>query len=258
MPGEILHIYGPLSINAYGLMIAIGVSLAIFFLFRDKKCQALISEETLSNAIIGTIITGVLGGRLLWYAEQAAAIQSSIPFFALWQGGLSSLGAMIAVTLFVPLYLYFHGIPVLQLLDRVVLYFPLAPAFGRLGCFFAGCCYGMTTTLPWAITYYTEPSFAPLGIPLHPTQLYSAAVQFLLFLFLWKLKDKDFRPGTLVGIYLLSTASSRFVIDFLRANRRLVTGCLSFTQYVALGIMLMSALFLTAVWNANSFRKKSF
>ena len=101
----------------------------------------------------------------------------------------------------------------------------LGHVVGRLGCLLAGCCYGTPTTLPWAITF-TNPLAAanvgtPLGVPLHPTQLYDAGAE-LLILIVLLVTERRGRPfaGRTFWLYMLLYAISRFVVEFYRGDDR--------------------------------------
>ena len=92
--------------------------------------------------------------------------------------------------------------------------------FGRFGCFFSGCCYGKTCSLPWAAIYTDIDSKAPLYLAIHPTQIYSALLQFGLFFFLYLfLQHKNKRTGILFFSYIAGTSMIRFSVDFLRWDR---------------------------------------
>ncbi len=87
-------------------------------------------------------------------------------------------------------------------LDIVAIYAPLLQSIARIGCLFAGCCHGIATTVPWAISYNDPTSFAPLGIPLHPTQIYSSLLLFGIFLILRFVATKPQPAGKILTLYL--------------------------------------------------------
>jgi phosphatidylglycerol:prolipoprotein diacylglycerol transferase len=134
-----------------------------------------------------------------------------------WSGGLSVLGGIIAILLVIPWYLKYLKVPILSFLDVAALNAPLLHAISRLGCFMAGCCYGKASLLPWAITYTDVDSEAPLNIPLHPTQLYTALLLFLTFLFFrYVLQSRITTPGIMLMIYLMAESIIRFSMDYAR------------------------------------------
>ncbi len=250
---QILHIYGPFSINSYGLMIAIGLLLFLWLVTRDPRREKLLSTDQLSDTIMVGVVSGLLGGRLLYFLSEQHQIKTIFGFFALWQGGLSILGCIIAILICVPLYLRSQNIAVLPVFDLAAVYAPLLQSISRIGCFLAGCCYGIHTNLPWAITYTHPKSLAPICMPLHPTQLYAAITLFGIFLFMkFDAQKRYTNPGQLISLYLILTSIGRFFIDFWRADRVYVemTGdWLSVNQFIALGIAMVG--FAGFVWSSN-------
>lgn len=234
------HVWGPLSIQAYGAMIFLGVVTFLYFLHKDPKVKPLVSTTTLFDIVTVGIVAGVIGGRLLFILEYWQDLSSFADIFFLWDGGFSILGTLIALLIVIPRYLKRRGIPVYPFIDRVGVYAPLAQAIARLGCFLAGCCYGITTNSCLAVTYTSPSSLAPLNIPLHPTQLYSSFLLFNIFLFLYYIGQKQFRkPGQLFCCYLMLVSLQRFLIDALRADRTLIQNVMSLSQVCALGLFMI-------------------
>ena len=137
----------------------------------------------------------------------------------------------------------------LEYFDLIMPEVALAQGFGRIGCFLAGCCYGRETTAAWGITFPAD-SMAPAGIKLIPTQLLSAAGDFLIAaILIWiahrfLYQQKKLITGDIGSIYLLLYGIGRFLIEFLRNDYRGAVGFLSTSQFisvfiVALGITLM-------------------
>jgi phosphatidylglycerol:prolipoprotein diacylglycerol transferase len=127
----------------------------------------------------------------------------------------------------------------------------LGHVVGRLGCYFAGCCYGRPTSLPWGITFH-DPFAAsyvgtPLGVPLHPTQLYEAGAE-LLILGVLLFAEKKGRPfaGRTFWAYMLLYAVSRFVIEIFRGDERGMIIGLSTSQFISVVLAPLSIAML--VW----------
>lgn len=248
---ELIHIYGPISICGYGVMIFIGIVLFAYLVNRDPVRSKLLSSDTFADIIVMGTLIGLLGGRLLFILTNVAQFQSWYDYGALWDGGFSLLGAIIGNLLFLPCYLRHRQVPVIPFFDLVAVYAPLLIAVSRIGCFWSGCCYGAATSLPWAVVYYEQGADAPLGIPIHPTQLYSAIMLFCIFLFMYFVAAKRFaKPGQLMLIYLVLASIERFTVDFWRADREFFLGerwqLLSIHQYIALllGISALIALLI--------------
>jgi phosphatidylglycerol:prolipoprotein diacylglycerol transferase len=144
-----------------------------------------------------------------------------LDFFSIWSGGLSILGAIISTLITLPAYLYYKKLPVFNILDRLALYTPLLQSISRLGCFFAGCCYGQQTCLPWAVMYTHPDALAPLHVWIHPTQLYSSICLGLIFLFLYSFDQycPAKKSGQIVALYVFFAGLERFFIDFFRADQ---------------------------------------
>jgi phosphatidylglycerol:prolipoprotein diacylglycerol transferase len=125
----------------------------------------------------------------------------------------------------------------------------LGHVVGRLGCLFAGCCFGTRTDVPWAITFHSE--FAaqnvgtPLNVPLHPTQLYEAGAE-LLILILLLVTEKRGRPfpGRTFWGYMFLYGISRFIIEFYRGDPRGMIAGFSTSQFVSLIIVPLSLVML--------------
>ncbi len=240
----IAHIYGPLAIHSYGLLIVIGLALALYLVNKNPLRKKLMSEEELFSFVLWQIAAAVIGGKLLHMIVEWHEYRSWTDFFAIWEGGFSILGSLIAVGFTSFWYLYNHNIPVLPTFDLIARYAPILQGFGRLGCFFAGCCYGQPTDLFCGITFTNPDSLAPLYISLHPTQIYSAVSYLVIFLLLKYWYKKFKKPGQLAMVYLMLAGLERLLIDFFRDDRItsviLDTMGLSFIsvhQMVALGII---------------------
>lgn len=130
------------------------------------------------------------------------------------------LGTVLAIGCFMSFYLPRAGIPVLQCLDLASFYAPVLHAIARFGCFFAGCCYGIPTTVAWAVMYTDPNSCAPLYEKLHPTQLYSVTAFLAIFVLMVIVRTTiPYRPGLLTTLYMILSGCERFIIDFWRADR---------------------------------------
>ena len=122
-------------------------------------------------------------------------------------------------------YIHRHGMPFWTTCDVFAPGIALGHVTGRLGCFAAGCCYGRPTNVPWAIVF-TNPLAAanvgtPLGIPLHPTQLYEAGAELLILIVLLatERRGRPF-PGRTFWLYMILYAVSRYIIEIYRGDPR--------------------------------------
>lgn len=255
----LLPIFGPIGINAYGLCIAAGVVAALILAYREKSTSwgKYISQDTLITLINLGIISGIAGGRALSIIADHDQIDSWVDVFAFWDGGFSVLGSVIAITITISIYAIIKKLSLLAILDFFGLYAPLVQAFGRLGCYFAGCCHGIPTTLPWGITYIDPLSLAPLCVPLHPTQLYNVIALLALFIGLRYLSHKNPQQGLIFALSLAGLSVARFITDFWRGDRGILIPCgpidLSTNQILSLFIIGFAVLVLVL---RNSRHKK--
>ncbi len=219
---RILHIYGPLWIHSYGVMIAVGFLVFLWLTYNHPKRIQLVSGEQYLNVVFLGLLAGIIGGRLLFvFTEWEHFLHSPLEIFALWEPGFTVLGSIIGVLIAVPMYLVYHRIKPLQLMDLACQYAPLMQAIARSGCLLAGCCYGkIAADLPWSITFSNPDGFAPLHFPLHPTQIYLGLASFCIFIVVTIIAQTNkTRPGQISFIYLILESISRFTLDFWRGDR---------------------------------------
>jgi phosphatidylglycerol:prolipoprotein diacylglycerol transferase len=136
----------------------------------------------------------------------------------------------------------------------------LGHAIGRLGCFSAGCCYGKPTSVFWGVTftnpYSQEIAGVPLGVSLHPTQLYESVAETVIFLTLLLLAKRKRFDGQIFWSYVTFYAVARFIIEFFRGDNRgfVFDGALSTSQFIGI-LMLVTAIIMLAVLRRRARRK---
>lgn len=249
---RILHICGPLWINGYGLMIAIGFLLFTYLTYTHQWRKKLLSGEDYLNVLFWGFLSAIVGGRLLFVLFSPPQSWGEVKeVFYPWVGGFSLFGSIIAVLLFVSIYLKKRNISILKFFDLVALYAPLLQSIARVGCLMAGCCYGAMASAGswWSVTFTDPYSLAPRGVPLYPTQAYSIIASFAIFLVL-QIVARSARkvvPGSIILSYLSLECIARFMVDFWRHDRGPVS------EVFGLGIpfssmqMIIGCLFLFAV-----------
>lgn len=235
----LLHIWGPFCVYTYGAMGALGAFVAYYALCKDHQRASVINQEDCTQLLMHSIIVGILGGRLLYIISNYSTFTRWVDMLFVHQGGIHMWGVVLALLVFLPCYLYNRQIAVLPVLDIFSIYGSLFQAIARLGCLFAGCCYGAPTDLPWAIRYTNPDTLAPLYCWLHPAQLYSSLSFLCLFALLLLLRPHIKTAGVISCIYLFLSSLSRLSIDFLRDDREFIPICKFFSlhQLIALGLM---------------------
>jgi phosphatidylglycerol---prolipoprotein diacylglyceryl transferase len=215
---RLLH-HGTFYLPTYGFMAALGLIVALLVTFKLAKKNGVDPDDAWNLGII-VILSGILGAKILMLIVDWRHYQSDL-FSTMQAGGVFS-GGVVAAFIAGTWYVRRRGMPWLKTADVFAPGLALGHAFGRLGCFAAGCCYGRETTLPWAVTFSDawahKLSETPLGVHLHPTQIYEFLVEITnFFLLLWLIRRKRF-DGQIIGTYLFVYGFARFFLEFLRGD----------------------------------------
>jgi phosphatidylglycerol---prolipoprotein diacylglyceryl transferase len=257
------------GLPTYGVMAAAGLVLGLLIAVRYARLDGLDEDKAWNLGVI-TILSGVLGAKVLmvindwdYYARNLGEIFSLTMLQAggVWYGGF--LGGVAAGIW----YVRRHRLPILRTWDAFTPGITLGHALGRLGCFAAGCCYGKPTDMPWGVVF-TDPAAyklnkTPLGVRMHPTQLYEFLAEITVFLIL-VLMIRAYRrsaaadrvpggtalasfAGKITGAYAFLYGIARFMIEFLRddpGRGSVFGGALSGTQLVSIGLVILGG----ALW----------
>mgnify|MGYP003584991895 CR=1 FL=1 len=226
-----------ITIPMYGVMSAVGM-LAAFILLGFTRKHTRFSEDHALSAAIWAIVMGFIGAKVLyWIVELDQIIADPSYLLHTLREGFVFYGALIGGLLGVAIFAATKKLPFFSLTDYFIPALVIGHAFGRIGCVFAGCCYGMECVSPISIVF-PEGSAAPAGVPLLPTQIMESAFLFLLCAFLvWRLKkQKPF--GTVSGWYMVLYGAWRFGIEFFRSDERGAVGVLSTSQFISIFVLL--------------------
>lgn len=235
---ELIRI-GSFALPTYGVLLAAGFFAALWLLRRRAPLFGL-SPEGATDIGVAMLLSGLVGSKLLlviveWphYISSWAGLKELARSAGVFYGGL--IGAVLAAVW----VLKRRRISFFSFADAAAPCVALGQAIGRLGCFSAGCCWGRECHLPWAVTF-TNPLAernvgTPLGVPLHPTQLYEALGTALLCVVLVWLEKRRF-SGETFSRYLVGYGALRFLIETFRGDPRgsLFGGLLSTSQFIAL------------------------
>jgi len=244
---------GPLTIHTYGVLIAIGFILGLALAVRQAKKQGIPADKIVDLGFY-MLIAAIIGSRLFFVLVEAGPfLRNPLDIFKIWQGGLVFYGGVIFAIPVAIWYAKKKGLDIWGAADIFAPSLAIGHAIGRLGCFSAGCCYGEhAENIPWAVTFTNPDSLARLGIPLHPTQLYESAGEFMNFIILIVLRKHQSFKGQLFWTYLLIYSVIRFIVEFFRGDeiRGFIFGNISISQ----GISFL--LFISAFTAILIFRKK--
>jgi phosphatidylglycerol:prolipoprotein diacylglycerol transferase len=236
-------------VYTYGVLLAAAYLLGLQFALVRAKSRGLDPNRVMDLGI-WIIVSALVGAKLLlliveWdtYGRNLAELTTLIRSGGVFYGGL------IVAVLVAFWYMWRHRLPLWSVSDVFAPGIALGHVIGRLGCFFAGCCFGKETTVPWAITFTSEYAArnvgTPINRPLHPTQLYEAGAELLILVFLiaTERKGRPF-PGRTFWGYMLLYGISRFIIEFYRGDVRGSIGMFSTSQFVSLLIVPISIIML--------------
>lgn len=226
------------KVYSYGLMIGIGIIAAVVIL--NSKAKRLgYNENSIFNMIIITVLSGVLGGKLLFIITNLGEfIKNPMSIITNFGYGFVVYGAIIAGMVSIILYSKKNKWDTLEVFDLVVPGLVIAQGFGRIGCFLAGCCYGAETTSFLSVVF-PENSLAIPHVHLHPTQIYSSVFDFVLGIFLIMYSRKKRDSGKAFSFYLICYSIGRFAIEFLRDDIRGSIGMLSTSQFISVFTLIL-------------------
>lgn len=235
---------GPLSLHAYGLMIALGVIAAVWVTGRRFEQRGIGQKEDVSNIAVWGVIGGIIGARIYHVLTDWKSFRGDwLRAFKIWEGGLGIWGG-IALGIVTGLYgARRRKIPLGPALVCAVPSLPLAQAFGRLGNWFNQELYGKPTDLPWKlkITKGDAPGFY------HPTFLYELLWNVGLFgLLMWLDRRRNMKPGRMLAWYVAGYTVGRFWIESLRIDKASKVFGLRINLWVSMILFAIAALYLLA------------
>jgi len=216
---------GNFPINTYGVLLAVGMLLALFVASRLAARDGL-PRERIYDIGLWTLISGLVGSKILMLFTEDNVQIFSLDFLrsgGVYYGGF--IGGFLALVLLIRWY----KLPFWKVADAFAPGVALGQALGRQGCFAAGCCWGKPTGLPWGV-HFTEAAHDFTGVPiygpdgsdlhLHPTQLYESFTMLIVFGLLVYLHKKKRFDGQVLIAYAIIYGIVRFLIEFLRDDPR--------------------------------------
>lgn len=245
----LLFHFGHIAIPTYGVLTALALLAALAVLVQQARRLGLRPGKAWNLGLVA-ILAALIGARLLLVAVHLQLFRRH-PF---WVLGLASVhgawialgGAAIGIAA-ASLYALAEGLPLLRTADAAAPAVALAFAINSIGAFLGGLAWGTPTRLPWGVTYRSVVAYlwygTPGTVPLHPVQLYDAAISLAIFSLLIFLPRH--RDGEAAGAWLFLYGIGRFFVDFYRGDaNRLFGGALTVAQALAIAAVVIGG----ALW----------
>jgi len=243
------EVFGLSFLHTYGVLVA-AAFLSALWLAGKLAREANLSVDSVTNLGIYCALAAIAGAKLMmflidipYYAQHPADIFS----LSTLQAGGVFYGGLLAALGIAVWYMRKTRLPGWKTADIFAPAIALGHGIGRLGCFSAGCCWGIECRRPWAVTF-TNPAAhelvgVPLNVPIHPTQLYEAFGEFAIFAFLyWRIRNPH-RDGGIIGAYLMVYATLRFIVEFFRVHEQgnLLGGPFDTSQWISVALFAAGA-----------------
>jgi len=245
---------GNFPINTYGVLLALSFLAALFVAARLGERDGL-KRERVYDLGLWMLLAGLVGSKLLLMIVEPEYRSEPLRLISLdflrsggvWYGGF--LGGLLTGLILIRRY----RLPFWKVTDAFAPGVALGQAIGRQGCFAAGCCWGKPTALPWGVEFGDlahRITGVPVGVHLHPTQLYESAACVVIFLLLLRLHRRKRFDGEVIAAYAVLYGLTRFLIEFVRDDPRgdiagltTLTG-LSTSQLISLIVVVGGLVFL--------------
>lgn len=253
-----IEIFGH-QVPMYGIMMLTGATLAVLFACLRGGKRGLNQLDILLAAIFA-FVGGLLGAKLLYIITdipnmvehfQNAGFSFSWLLNRMANSGIVFYGGLIGGVITGWLYTRLFYLNFWKYADAMIPFLPLAHAFGRLGCFCAGCCYGREMDPPWGMYFTSAVGGADPNTAYFPSQLLEAGFNLLiLFPLMMLISRKERKPGQIVGLYFICYGIFRFVNEFFRGDEiRGIFGGVSTSQWISLCLIPIGAVLLSGVFS---------
>lgn len=243
---------GDFFLPTYGALVAAGFLAGLWVTGRLARRRG-VDPQVIVDLGVYVALAGLIGAKLLMILYDFPSYVNNpreLFSFATLQAGGVFYGGLICALAVGAWYMRKRKLPFLATADLFAPGVALGHALGRLGCFAAGCCWGTHCDRWWAVTFRDPEAHrlvgVPLGIPLHPTQLYEFGAELTIFWVLWRLIGRPHPAGRVIGLYLVLYPAARFLVEFVRTHEQTnpFGWVLSLGQWITLGLFGFGALLL--------------
>lgn len=237
----VLFDVGGIAVYSYGLLIAIGALAGVAYMAVQGRKEVGLTIDQANMLFMLIFVAAFAGGKFFLFFEDPEYYYKN-PVKLLVGRGFVFYGSFLFAVPVMLWYFRYQKLPVYTMLDVMAITTCLVHAFGRIGCFLAGCCYGEPTSSALGVAFTSEVCFAkPLHTPLHPTQLYEAFFIFAVMGVLLFFRSRRKFHGQLFFFYLLAYAVGRFVIEYFRGD---YSRGYVFDQYLSISQLVAVLIFI--------------
>ncbi len=235
----LLHI-GPFMISWYGIAVAVALAVGVWLTLREARRKGL-PTDPIYDLALWVVVGGVVGARLLHVIDRWDMYAANpMQIFALQNGGLAILGAILGGALAGGLVAWRRGLPVHRLFDAAAPGLILGQAIGRFGCYVTGDTVGRATDGSWGVVYLNPGAMVPqLGVAYQPVFFYEQVLDLAIFAVLWTFRKRITVDGQLFALYLGLYAIGKFALTFFRTEVVWFWG-LQEAQLLALGALVVA------------------
>jgi len=234
-----------LEIPTYYIMMLLGVGFAflVIYLINKKNKKNNLTFEDLGFLIMYVMIGALVGAKILFIITMIPKMITNpeIIYAVIFQGGMVFYGGVIGAIIMAFYYIRQYGLDPVKYTNVITIGLPLGHAFGRIGCFLAGCCHGKVTDSIFGVSFPAGPLFLEATPKVHPTQAYEAIFELLVFtvFIILFFKLKKHRDYLFPGLYLVTYGIFRFFIEFLRGDTIRGIFILSTSQWISIVLFLI-------------------
>jgi phosphatidylglycerol:prolipoprotein diacylglycerol transferase len=243
------EIFGLSFLHTYGVLVAAALLVGLWLAGRLSR-EAGLNAGAVTDLGLYCALAAIGGAKLMmflvdfsYYREHPGEIFS----LSTAQAGGVFYGGLIAALGVAVWQMRKTRLPGWKTADVFAPAIALGHGIGRIGCFTAGCCWGVECHRPWAVTFTSLAAHdrvgVPLYVPIHPTQLYEAFAEFAIFAFLYWRIHKPHGDGAIIGAYLLLYSTARFTVEFFRVHEQgnVLGGAFDTSQFISAGLFLLGA-----------------
>jgi phosphatidylglycerol:prolipoprotein diacylglycerol transferase len=209
---------GTLPIRWYGLMMASAFLVGLWTANRRAR-RINVSSDVITDVTMWLLVGSIVGARIVYVTTYWKDEFAGGPFYEVFMvqhGGLVYYGGLIGAAAAGMGYMGWKRLPLWKIADIVAPSIALGSVFGRIGCLLNGCCYGRACDLPWAIRFPS--GHETRGLPVHPTEIYDALLNLLLYFVLAGLFRRRRFDGQIFALYLIGYALCRSTVEFFRGD----------------------------------------